>query len=825
MRYLIAALATCVQLAMSAPAFASESVILDTISGWLDGGQGDDLDSLRERAAKGEAEASYKLFLAYRTEPRGGLGPRAETETLVSRAEAEAGLRKAAEAGLPDAVLALGGLLHTGGMVRGDDEAAKPLLEQAYRTSIGDDRNIAASLLGELLLFSPASNDDDKTRGLALIDEALQGGVRAAIRAKAQALREGIGTDRNPEQARQILLDAVEAQNGYAYAPLGAMLLKGEGGPEDRARGLALLGSDKQSGDGLGRAMLADLHLQGAVVPRLPRKAIALLADHAVVDLAARQKLAALLLDYGRSVPRAEEIAFALAGDEDAGAADAAWLLLRLARDAGTPFRDEALYFDILQRRGDDDPRIGLANAGQLAIFSTRGSDAAGDLAEAARASVEAFIALDMPAAYRLKGELLRKGWVYQQDDVAATEAFRKAAGMGDSEAMVALADAYDDGLGLTEDSDAALGWLRQAAALGSTEARRKIVNQFPFDVFDRQMTLQEGITEAVSLYGDQLGSIGASHFIGLFSNRRLEDFGPNEPVLAFMDGFRAAPAGLDDELLVPLAKALPKEVLAAIERELSAAGFYPGETKGYFRPDARSALAAWTAAKGPLPQAVPALATAAPSGPALPDMPATVLAKANDMAIAAIEAAASEADREAALTMVANLARFGDRQSRWALMRNYHMPEAALVRAIVTPSEMTRFGIDLMLTADPTMEKLDTEFTFAMAQIYMDGHSEEFAESFLAMLREDDRLHSRPALGDLLMALVFVPGACDAVIEKAVAEGAGQLSAGGYCGDLAVRDGFLAFAESAAPSDIEALARNSAAAEILAMTGAAASQ
>jgi hypothetical protein len=194
-------------------------------------------------------------------------------------------------------------------------------------------------------------------------------------------------------------------------------------------------------------------------------------------------------------------------------------------------------------------------------------------------------------------------------------------------------------------------------------------------------------------------------------------------------------------------------------------------------------------------------------------------------LAVAAIESATSEEEKEAALTMVASLARFGDRPSRWALIRNYHVPDAELIRAIVTPAAMTRFGIDLMLTADPSMEKLDTEFTFAMAQIYMDGHSAEFAGSFIAMLREDKRLRSRPVLGDILMALVFVPGACDAVIERALAEGARQLSPGGYCGDLAVRDGFLTFAESAAPSDIEAVARNNAAAEILAMTGAAASQ
>jgi TPR repeat protein len=820
MRRLLALIAISVPLTMSTPAHAIDSVILDAIAGWLaDKHKEGDLGDLRERAGTGEAEANYKLFVAYRTAPRSGLAPRVASDTLVSRAEAEAGLRKAAEAGLPDAILALGRLLSTGGMVQRDAEAAKPWLERAYTDGTGEDKATAGSLLGETLLFSDKSNAADKERGLSLVDAALQGGIRQAIRAKARALREGIGIAKDPEAARALLSEAVAAGNGFAYAPLGEMMLKGEGGPKDVEHGLELLGSDKQSVDGLGRAMLADLHLDGMIVPRLPRKAIALLADYAVIDLATRQTLGQLLLDYGRGVPRAEEIGFALAEDEDVGEKDAAWLLVRLARDGSAPFRNEALFYDILERRADTDPRIGILAAGQLAIFSTRGSDAAGDLAEGARVAVESFVARDIAAALTLKGNLLRKGWAYAQDDVAATEAFRAAAEMGDVDGMIELADAYDGGLGTEEDSSQYLTWLRKAAALGAIEARRKLVNQFPFDVFDRQMTLREGITESVALYNDELGSIDAIHFLGLFSNSRLDDFGPGEPVLAFMDGFRAAPAGLDDALLVPLAKQLPKEVLAAIETELKEEGFYQGKAEGHFRPDARKALAAWAAAKGPLPPAESMEASAAPAGPALPDIPAGALARAQEMTLAAIRSAATDDEKAAALAMVADLARFGDRESRWALMRNYHFPEATMLRSIVSPAEMTRFGIDLVLTADPTMEKLDGEFTFAMAQIYMDGHSAEFAESFVAMLREDARLRSRPVLGELLMALVFIPGACDAAIDRAIAEGARELSPGGYCGDLPVRDGFLAFAESALPADIEAMARRAAAGKITAMT------
>jgi hypothetical protein len=268
----------------------------------------------------------------------------------------------------------------------------------------------------------------------------------------------------------------------------------------------------------------------------------------------------------------------------------------------------------------------------------------------------------------------------------------------------------------------------------------------------------------------------------------------------------------------------LPKEVLAAVEAVLTEQGFYQGEAEGYFRPDARKALSAWVTAKGPLPPADLAETAASTAGPALPDVPAAVLERANAMAIEAIRSGRSDEEKAAALGMVADLARFGDPQSRWALLRNYHAPEAEMLRAIVSPAEITRFGIDLLLTADPSMEKLDGEFTFAMSQIYVDGHTAEFAESFVAMLREDARLRNRPVLGDVLMAVVFIPGACDAAIDRAIAEGATSLTRGGYCGDLPVRDGFLAFADNAPPSDVEA-ARRAAAAKIKALADLAAAQ
>ena len=826
MRYLAFVLALVVPMTTAAPAMAVESLILKLIEQWLDDRTGvESLADVRERAGKGDTQANFILFQSYRTEPRNGAGPRASSDTLVSRAEAEAALRRAAKANMPEAVLTLGQLLFRGGMIKRNRDEAEIWLDRATGMGPDEGRGLASATLGEILLFSPDSTDEDRTRGLMLAEDALDKGFPSAIRVKARALREGVGLGKNPEEARKILEAAVKAGNGFAYAPLGDMLIKGEGGGEggaaDRERGIELLGSDKQSDDGLGRAMLADLHVEGTIVPRLPRKAMALMTDHALVDLERRQKLAGLVLYYGREIPRGAELATLYQEDEDVGEREAAWLLLQLTQATSTPFRNEEVFLDLLQRHAEKDDRIGLLWAEQIATFSTRGSAEAESLAQDARRRIEGYIARGMAGAHTLKGKLLREGTVYEQDDVAATENFLKAAEMGDVKGMLAVADAYDDGLGVEEDEKAYIDWLRKAAATGDVEARTTLARQFDFDTFDRLATLREGITETVALYGDQLGWLTEpSDFMGMFNNSRLDDFEPEEAILAFMDGFRASPAGLDDALLVPLAKELRQETLAAVEVELAAAGFYKGEPQGYFRPDARAALRAWVAANGPLgPAPEPEPEPAPPVGPVTPDIPADVFAKATAATLEKINTASTDEERAAGVKMAASLARFGDPHARFWLMRYYH--QAAAVRAEVSAEEMARFGLDLMLGNDPAMEKLDIEFTFAITQISMEGKRAAFAAGFLSTLRDDARLASKAGLGEMLQALIFVPEACDAIVAAAIDAGIEGLSPNDGCDNEALGEGLLAHAVKAGPSGIEAKARADAVAEVFAIAGA----
>ena len=217
MRYLAFVLALVVPMTTAAPAMAVESLILKLIEQWLDDRTGvESLADVRERAGKGDTQANFILFQSYRTEPRNGAGPRASSDTLVSRAEAEAALRRAAKANMPEAVLTLGQLLFRGGMIKRNRDEAEIWLDRATGMGPDEGRGLASATLGEILLFSPDSTDEDRTRGLMLAEDALDKGFPSAIRVKARALREGVGLGKNPEEARKILEAAVKAGNGFA---------------------------------------------------------------------------------------------------------------------------------------------------------------------------------------------------------------------------------------------------------------------------------------------------------------------------------------------------------------------------------------------------------------------------------------------------------------------------------------------------------------------------------------------------------------------------------------------------------------------------------
>ena len=107
---------------------------------------------------------------------------------------------------------------------------------------------------------------------------------------------------------------------------------------------------------------------------------------------------------------------------------------------------------------------------------------------------------------------------------------------------------------------------------------------------------------------------------------------------------------------------------------------------------------------------------------------------------------------------------------ARWALVRNYH--QAKFIRDGVSPGELTRYGLDILVTRPEGVEKAEFEFIFDMTAMNEDGGIDAFGEAVVAAVRDDPRLQDPLTLGGIMQQLIFAPGACDAILPAMTAVG-----------------------------------------------------
>ncbi|WP_292281020.1 hypothetical protein, partial [Mesorhizobium sp.] len=244
----------------------------------------------------------------------------------------------------------------------------------------------------------------------------------------------------------------------------------------------------------------------------------------------------------------------------------------------------------------------------------------------------------------------------------------------------------------------------------------------------------------------------------------------------------------------------------------LKSEGFYTGEPKGYFGPDARKALAAWVDAKGPLgdpprPQTTAEQQAAPAPGGLDPD----VVNRIRDKVFAQAQAAKTDKQKLAAIKQLGILARYGDLPSRWVLVRNYH--QARAIRSVVMPDEITRYALDILVSKPEGVEKPEFEFIFDLTQIAQDRKSKAVGGATLQAIRDDPRLQDPLTLGAMMGQFAFAPDACDSVL--AAAKKAGVDGVGSEGCDEDTRTAIIAFAKAKGGSGVEAAARKAAAEEI----------
>lgn len=243
----------------------------------------DAIAMLREAALQGSAEANYQIYEHHKSWDRGDL----DKPQLVTRAEAERALRKAAELGHPYSTRLLAALLDRGDTVRRDPAAARYWAERALQNpgaTKGDQM-----VLGRLLATS--DKPDERARGIALLEQTANAGVFGAKRELAIAIRKG-----DPVRARNLLEEARRPDSGGAIVPLAEMLIAGEGGPADPKRALALLKGATDSWAAKG--MLGRLALEGRLVPRDIQQAVELIDRASTWDFDARMQVLRLLAEH-----------------------------------------------------------------------------------------------------------------------------------------------------------------------------------------------------------------------------------------------------------------------------------------------------------------------------------------------------------------------------------------------------------------------------------------------------------------------------------------------------------------------------------------------
>lgn len=784
---------------------------------------------VRKLADEGSAEAQYLVHELHRLARFGtdGAGMITEDEALSS-------LLKAADQGH------MGALVDLTILYRGDDLAERDLkkavlyarrLESAPPQGnwLGEDEQATRErmplFIARITLEEDGFSATENRAAFRLAEGVMNAGGKdryEAARVVAGALRAGRGARKDPARARAILGEQAKS-DWKAAAMLADMLARGEGGPEDGKAALDIVRRPDLKDSPLARTVEADILLEGKVIGYRPQEAIKVLAGSAAAENTIR--LAKLLIDYRTPLDDPDRLTSSMSAYAKSGNRDAALALARLKLSDNSQFSDEEGARSVLKPFADAGDREALwlyattqySNLGDTSYVPVRRD---GGLSDAElMALIDQGIKREEPDAFLLKAKLLRAGILYPQDDRAASDMLKQAARGDNIEALLRLGDAYDDGLGIGKDKKKRLDAWRRAAQLGSIKAKSKIARAFTFDTFDRLMTLEEGVTWRIALYNNGYGrsfdgmgigasDLGAQMDLDVFSGRAMEA-GIDAVAEAIMNGFREAPAGLEDGNLVTMGKVFPQEIKVAIERRLVRDGFHRGSAEGYWGPEVRKALADWVEAKG-YGSASADLSTQQLS---TAEEDAELLSKDDvgriwDKIRAEFQSARNEKQKRAALAKVNILAQYGNIDARWALLPNYH--QLATVRRVVSAAEITRYGLDLMLTKPPGAEKIEFEFIFNTTQIYQDGQAREFGQSVIAAIRDDPRLQDPLALGGVLKQFVFAPGACDAVLAAAKRAGVDGLGEDGC--DEASLAALVAFATAKGPAGIDARNRKAAA-------------
>ncbi len=776
------------------------------------------LPKLRKIADDGLAEASFLIRSIYTSSKP--VPPHKPEAVELTRSEAERELRRAAEKGHVLATYYLARSLTDGTLTRRDLKQARvwvgKLLEMAGTKA---DRKAAASLhLATIYMDDPDSTAEERQRIPKLAASVSKWPALApyAVWLEVRGRRLGIGWEKDDDAARMTAETSGAMDKAPPLKSEYLELLVASGKPEDRLQLAEMLEAAKPTDSRVFDQVVGQMLFSGVPAGLDRKRAFAFLTTRAAINHEDAVALAQRIVADGNRVKVPPEMLRRLYEAVDLKLPDADVTLVRLKGSINSDAHEGGDETGLAQYFGARSQGMTLyllekvAHAGPYSIYPPF------DTQDKAVGALDALVAKGVPAAMRIKGHALRRGKIYLQDDVEATKFLIKAAEAGDALAMKMAADAYGSGLGIAENRQEELRWLKAAAKAGLADAQGSLINLLPFrfvytnlNVHDALMGSVARLAEADTVFGVTIG-IGRS-----LGAQEIEKIGVEYVARSYMDGFRASMAARYDKAMVTVFKTIAEDVKLEIAKILKQEGFLKAEPDRYMGPAARQALATWARTKG-LPDLEGDKPGPSPESDArltgVPLVPPEVIAKLREKAFADFASAKTKDKQKKAMQLMSVLAQYGDIETRLAILKGFSDQNMAV--QVVAPGLAVVYGIDVILSEPPGAEKAEFDFVFMVSNMYQQGNLPIAAEVVLFTLRDDPRLWGPEAFDKLADQFIFIPGYCDQLLAQAQKAKVTGLEADAC--SPGSRRALIAWAKASGPFGAEAQLRRQAAEAIL---------
>ncbi|MGI9499604.1 MAG: tetratricopeptide repeat protein [Geminicoccaceae bacterium] len=385
---------------------------------------------------------------------------------------AEANLAFAAKSGHPRALIAYGDLFAKGRGIERDPVRAKALLDEAYGKS-SDYKGRAALSLGRLLLEggegSSGKLEASPEQARLLLVDALERGETRAASTLGKIYDEGIGANRNVDKAIEYY-DLVASEDTTAARGLASLLVETDA-PKKRVADAAdhvvtQLEQRAEKGNDRAWLQLADIFSRGEIVDTNLTRAIGYLQNASAED--SPDVLLRLAKVYDR-LGYTAELRSTLQKAADLGDMRAQAKFARLLLKGGTDNTNGPVgrhYAEQAIAQGSEAAMVYLGNA------LLKGDVLAPD-PQAGEALLRRASATEYTSAMTALGGWLIRGQVDPRFPGEGQQLLEAAAEQGSKSAMSALGFAYHSGRGLPQNEKVAMEWLQRAADAGHAKAQK----------------------------------------------------------------------------------------------------------------------------------------------------------------------------------------------------------------------------------------------------------------------------------------------------------------------------------------------------------------